>query len=436
MRIVRVIGGLLLLTLIYACTTEPEPKIDNKKQVDPSLYQFTAVDTHFLKRFSISQLGNPPKSASNQFADNISAAQFGKSLFFDTQLSRSGQFSCATCHQPEKYFTDGLKRSVAAGITRRSAPTVLGSAHSPWQFWDGRKDSLWSQALGPIEDPNEYNTSRTEYVRKIIQKYPVEYQTVFGDLEQDFIGKLPEHASPHGDETSRNNWQALDQNTQSKINLVFTNAGKAMMAYQRQLKLPKSRFDRFIDALIANQHNKLAQILSAEEVTGLRLFVGKANCASCHNGPLFTNYEFHNIGAPDPLDQPVELGRHQGVKSLMSDEFTCLSEWSDAKENECAEIRFLKTSGAELVGALKTPSLRNIAETAPYMQFGQLENLKQVIAHYNDPTPPVFNRKQHPSRPHFDIMPLKLSEQEILALESFLGTLTSPLPKDDPWWGL
>ena len=407
-----------------------------KKIQDLKLYQFTKVDTQFLKRFSISQLGEPPASAGNRLADDRSAAQLGKSLFFDKSLSKDGNVSCTSCHQPRLYFTDGLKRSKAAGITRRSAPTVLGAAHSPWQFWDGRKDSLWSQALGPIEDANEYNTSRTEYVRKILQKYPDEYQLVFGDIKLDFIERLPEKASPAGDEESRVNWQALSKDTQSKINRVFSNAGKAMMAYQRQLKIPKARFDLFIDALVANQPDQLAEIFSAEEVQGLRLFVGKANCASCHNGPLFTNYEFHNIGAPDPKDQPVELGRHEGVKSLLSDEFTCLSEWSDANKNDCAEMRFLKTRGTELVGALKTPSLRNIAATAPYMQFGQFDNLKQVIAHYNQPTPPVYNREQHPSRPHFDIMPLKLSEQESLALESFLKTLTSPLPKDDPWWGL
>ena len=429
----------LVALLVNACSSESETsqsiKTVNINQ-DKSMYQFTDVDVQFLKRFLITQLKSPPSSISNKVADNEKAAQLGKKLFFDNGLSRSGNFSCASCHQPELYFTDGLKLSKAAGETRRSAPTVLGSAYSPWQFWDGRKDSLWSQALGPVEDVNEYNTSRVEYIRKLLQKYPAEYQSIFGKIDLEFIQQLPAIASPLGDQEAQKNWQSLNHKTQSQVNRVFSNAGKAMMAYQRRLKLPESKFDKFVQALLSNQISQLPDILTPQEVQGLRLFVGKANCASCHNGPLFTNYEFHNIGAPDPKERPVELGRFQGVKSLVNDEFTCLSEWSDADKQDCMEMRFLKTSGTELVGALKTPSLRNIAATAPYMQFGQFESLKEVIGHYNDPTPPVYNREQHPSRPHFDIMPLKLNEQEVLALESFLRSLTSPLPKEDPWWGM
>ncbi|MCW9016791.1 MAG: hypothetical protein OQJ89_07495, partial [Kangiellaceae bacterium] len=290
MPFTRALCYLSSLIILNACSPDSGSPDDVKDITDPELYQFTEVDIQFLKRFSISQLGEPPASISNKFADDKNAAQLGKSLFFDKSLSKSGNFSCATCHQPTLYFTDGLKRSKAAGTTRRSAPTVLGAAHSPWQFWDGRKDSLWSQALGPIEDVNEYDTSRTAYVRKVLQKYANEYQTVFGKIKLDFIKQLPEHASPAGNEESRNNWQSLDKKTQSQINQVFSNTGKAMMAYQRQLQIPESRFDLFIETLPTNQPHRLAEIFSAEEVRGLRLFVGKANCASCHNGPLFTNY--------------------------------------------------------------------------------------------------------------------------------------------------
>ncbi|WDE07893.1 c-type cytochrome [Thalassomonas viridans] len=419
------------------------------------IYTFTGADIEFLAQFSLSRLKPLPPAASNRLADDLRAAQLGKKLFFDESLSRNKQVSCRTCHQPELYFTDGKKVSLGVGLTFRGSPTLLGAAYSPWQFWDGRKDSLWSQALGPVEDSHEFNTSRGEYVRALLRAYPALYQEVFGPLDEETLpqklAQLTLPASPLGNEAQIKRWQALPEALQTWVNRVFSNAGKAIMAYERRLQLPRARFDYFIDALVAeddlNQEAKpvlpawgadktAAQLFSPSEVRGLRLFVGKGNCASCHNGPLFTNYEFHNIGAPEPLDNRVELGRYQGVKLLAQDEFTCLSAFSDADKGACDEMRFLKVSGPELVGALKTPTLRNIAKTAPYMQFGQFASLKEVIGHYNQPSPPVYNRQLHPNRPHFDILPLKLTEEEIADLQAFLQTLTSPLPKEDPWWGL
>jgi cytochrome c peroxidase len=174
--------------------------------------------------------------------------------------------------------------------------------------------------------------------------------------------------------------------------------------------------------------------MSADEVAGLRLFMGPARCASCHNGPLFSNHEFHNIGAPEADTRRVDLGRHAGVRQLQASGFSCLSRWSDARPSQCEEMRFLKTQGPELVGAFKTPSLRNVAATAPYMQAGQFTTLEAVLAHYNAPKPPYFDPAQHPNRPHFDILPLQLGEAQIHQLIAFLGTLSSPVPADDRWW--
>lgn len=429
---------LIVSCLIIASCAEnnAEFKAKHEHQSDESIYKFTPADVQFLSSFSTEKLGQPPASNSNKYANNEKAARLGLKLFFNNQLSRSEQFSCASCHQPNKFFTDGLQFSKAAGITSRNSPTIVGAAYSPWQYWDGRKDSLWSQALAPIEDHNELATSRVEYVRKLIAYYEKDYQDVFGVTDFTFTKSLPKTASPLGDEVAQENWRNINEDTKRQVNKIFSNAGKAMMAYQRKIKLPQSRFDQFIAALVKGEKKSLPQLMSTSEVNGLRLFVGKANCASCHNGPLFTNYEFHNVGAPDLDNRPVELGRFAGVKTLVNDEFTCLSEWSDANKSNCEEMRFLKTKGPELVGALKTPTLRNISETAPYMQFGQFESLQQVLAHYNQPNPPVYNMDQHPSRPHFDILPLKLTQQELVDLENFLGTLTSPLPQEDIWWGL
>lgn len=219
------------------------------------------------------------------------------------------------------------------------------------------------------------------------------------------------------------------------MNRVFAQLGKVIMAYERRLSLPPARFDRFVNAAENGvEKGRLRNLLTEDEVRGMRLFMGKANCASCHNGPLFTNFEFHNIGAPEADRKDVDLGRYEGVAKLQDNNFTCLSPFSDADPEECEEMRFLKKQGPELVGAFKTPSLRNVAETAPYMQAGQLATLDDVIDHYNTPTPPFYDREQHPNRPHFDILPLKLTEEEQAQLAAFLETLTSPIPDNDQWW--
>lgn len=406
---------------------------ENKTKND--VYSFTEADINFLKHFSLSNLPTIPQAPGNKVADNIDAARLGKKLFFDTRLSKNGKVSCASCHAPDKYFTDGLALSQGVGETARSAPSLLGVAWSPWQYWDGRKDSLWSQSLGPIEHPNEMAMDRSGFVRKVLSLYRKEYEKIYGSLKNyRSFKKLPKKASPIGNKKAQKRWQKLSPKKRDQLNRAFTNVGKLFMAYQRQLRFPPSRFDNFIDALQEKDNENYRSILDDNEIQGLRLFMGKANCSSCHNGPLFTNFEFHNIGAPEHDEKRVDLGRYNGVLELVNDEFTCLSRWSDAKDGECEEMKFLKKSGPELVGAFKTPTLRNIAATAPYMQSGQFKNLEEVLAHYNLPKPPYYDREQHPNRPHFDILPLRLNDQELEQVIAFLSTLTSPFPQDDFWW--
>ena len=422
-QMTRILGIAIFSLIVVAC-----------EQKSPPIYTFTEQDVEFLKEFSLSSLGPIPAAPSNSKADDLEAARLGHKLFFDKRFSSNSEVSCASCHQPEKYFTDGLKRSQAVGTVKRNAPSVLTSARSSWLFWDGRKDSLWSQALGPFEDTAEHNLARTRVVQLLARYHRKDYERVFGELPSDsVIEAFPSQATPLGSEQQQALWQSLKSTEQETINRVFSNLGKSLMAYQRKLRLTPSPFDQFIDEL-ANGETDLSQYLTPSQVSGLRLFVGKANCASCHNGPLFTNFEFHNIGAPESDTENVDLGRYLGVAQLSQDEFTCLSAYSDAKPSDCLEMRFLKRQGPELVGAFKTPSLRNVTKTAPYMQTGQFAELAQVIEHYNLPTPPYYDRQQHPNRPHFDILPLKLTEKEKEDLIAFLGSLTSPIPEDNVWW--
>ncbi|MBL4671685.1 MAG: hypothetical protein JKX81_05455 [Arenicella sp.] len=412
--------------------TDSSSNAETEVQID---YEFTPADIAFLSTFSLDALPPLPVSAGNKYADSVDAAKLGQQLFFDKRLSHNRKISCASCHQPHLFFTDGRAKAKALGISQRSTPTLLGAAWSPWQYWDGRKDSLWAQALGPIEHPDEMGISRTALAKKIIKYYPDQYQAIFGNLDNTKpIRRASKKATPLGNKRSIKEWNKLIPDTQDQITRIFANTGKALMAYQRMLKTPHSRFDSFIHALQQGDEVQYRQQFSVDEVRGMRLFMGKANCASCHNGPLFTNFEFHNIGAPEADESNVDLGRYSGVTNLIQDEFTCLSKWSDADQSQCEEMTFLKRSGPELVGAFKTPTLRNISVTSPYMQSGQFPTLRKVIEHYNRPVPPYYDREQHPNRPHFDILPLKLSEEEIQQLLAFLNTLTSEYPEQDIWW--
>jgi cytochrome c peroxidase len=157
-------------------------------------------------------------------------------------------------------------------------------------------------------------------------------------------------------------------------------------------------------------------ILTADEEAGLRLFIGRANCTQCHNGPLFTNNEFHNTGVAARAELPQDRGRMSGASAVMSDEFNCKSKWSDAKPEQCKELDFIVTNSHELERAFKVPSLRNVAERAPYMHAGQIATLEDVVNHYN--TAPAAPNG------HTELRPLKLNPKELRQLASFLRTLS------------
>jgi cytochrome c peroxidase len=201
---------------------------------------------------------------------------------------------------------------------------------------------------------------------------------------------------------------------------VYANIGKAIAAFERRIGFTPSRFDRYVETELAGRTHTAADALSPDEEAGLRLFIGKANCSTCHNGPLFTDNHFHNTAVPPSADvATIDSGRVVGVRQAVSSEFNCTSRYSDAKSEDCDELRFAVTEGEELVRAYKTPSLRGVAERAPYMHAGQLTTLTDVVSHYNRAPAAPFG--------HSELKPLKLSDAERRQIEAFLRTLSSPL---------
>lgn len=371
-----------------------------------------------LRSLSLASLGPVPADPSNRYGDDSAAARLGHQLFFDTRLSVTGQVACATCHQPDKDFQDGLALGKGVGTTGRRTMPVAGTAHSPWQFWDGRADSQWAQALGPLESAVEHGGDRTQYAHLIAAEYRERYEAVFGRLPD--LGGLPGRAGPVADSARARAWERIPAAKRDEITRVYANIGKAIAAYERRIAFAPSRFDRYVEAELAGRPHTAASALTRDEEAGLRLFIGKANCVNCHNGALLTDNHFHNTGVAVPdVALPPDSGRATGVRQVLAGEFNCTSRFSDAKAEDCQELRFVVADGHELVRAYKAPSLRNVANRAPYMHAGQLATLADVVAHYNRAPAAPFG--------HSELRPLRLSRDEEGQIVAFLRTLTAPL---------
>jgi cytochrome c peroxidase len=380
--------------------------------------RWTPEERETMRSLSLVALGPLPADPSNRYADDSAAARFGHSLFFDTRMSSTGAVACATCHMPDREFQDGRRLAEGVGITARRTMPIAGTAHSAWQFWDGRADSQWGQALGPLESPVEHGGDRTQYARLVATEYREAYEAVFGRLP-DMAG-LPEHAGPVADTVRAGAWKRIPAARQEEITRVYANIGKAIAAYERRIGFAQSRFDRYVEAELAGRAHTPEDSFSRDEEAGLRLFIGKASCVNCHNGSLFTDDHFHNTGVPFPATAlPPDSGRITGVRQAIAGEFSCTSRYSDAKPEDCEELRFAVTEGEELVRAYKTPSLRNVAERAPYMHAGQSATLEDVVAHYNRAPAAPFG--------HSELKPLRLSKDEQRQLVAFLRTLSGPL---------
>lgn len=384
----------------------------------PALLRLSPDEIAHARALTLPEQPRAPADPSNRFADDPRAAQFGQALFLDARLSSNGQVSCATCHRPESAFADDQIFSRGLGATTRNTPSLLGSGWSRWFFWDGRSDTHWGQALSPLLDPTEQGLTRTELAAQVRRHHQAQYEAVFGRLPA--VPTAPP-AGPEGTPQAQAAWRALSARQRQTVDQVLANLGKALAAFQRTLYPAPARFDRFARALADGREADAQRIFNRDEVQGFRLFVGSARCIQCHNGPMFSNYQFHNTGLHD-----TELAQHQGHKRGMAlaraSDFSCLGAHSD-DTGQCPS-RFVGPSRDIVAGAFKTPTLRNVARTAPYMRTGELATLDEVIAHYD-------TGSRTPGRPGVignELPRLFLSRQEREQIKAFLMTLTSEHP--------
>ncbi len=335
----------------------------------------------------------PPwqRDPSNRVSGHPPAIAFGERLFNDRRLSGSGNLACATCHQPQRAFTDGMTVAHGAAAGTRNTPTLVNLRWQRWFGWDGAHDNLWAQSLRPIVDPRELagDFPRLAALVRTDPDLAAAYRSAFGA------------DPPAGDEA------------------LAVDIGKALAAYQETLVTARTPFDAYRDALARGDAAAAAKYPAAA-ARGARLFVGKGRCNVCHLGPAFTNGEFQDIGIPFFVaGGGVDRGRYGGIRRLQASRFNLLGPYSDDPSRSTATATRHVTVEHRNFGEFKVPSLREVARTPPYMHNGSLATLREVVRHYST---------LDLDRVHADggllLRPLELSPAEIDDLVAFLESLS------------
>jgi cytochrome c peroxidase len=338
------------------------------------------------------------KDPSNRVSGKREAVEFGERLFFDNRLSGSGKFSCGTCHVPERNWTDNQTRGAAVAQMDRNTPTLMNMRLGRWFGWDGASDSLWAQSIRPMLDPRELGAN-ARHVADVVrndEQFSCRYQRAFG-------------APP----------SAADDEA------VLVDIAKALAAFQETLDSAPTPFDKFRDAL-ARGERIAPWTYSDSAQRGLKIFIGKGNCTTCHTGPTFTNGEFHDTGlshfaAPGRVDP----GRHGGIKRVTSSRFNLLGPYNDDPARATATGTRHVALEHRNFGEFRVPSLRNATFTAPYSHDGQLASLADVVRHYSE---------LNIDRLHADgeqlLKPLRLTPREQTDLVVFIESLT---PYGNAW---
>ena len=408
-RLLSFIGKMIIVNcvfILFVVTVNSAPSTTDT-------LQWSHAEINQLKQLSLKNLPQLNSDPSNKYLHDPEAIKFGKDLFNDKRMSTNLSVACASCHIQEKAFTD--KRNIALGIRIgvRNTPSLLNVAQQNWFFWDGRKDSLWSQALGPLENPAEHAFSRLQMIHFIANDatYRKRYEQIFPQKlpSSKVLSELPAKGSPNGNIEELISWKKLPKETKKRVNRVFSNIGKAIAAYVFTIKSKPTQFDRFVDAL---QHTGHSPVMDKAAQRGLKLFIGRANCANCHSGALFSNKEFHNIGT-GILGK--DNGRSEIINEVKYDVFNCLGEFSDATPEQCMELKYMGTDSHALAGAYRTPSLRGVAKTAPYMHDGRFKSLQEVLNYYAG----IDKEKAMQT----DLPPMSLSAQDQADIIRFLQTL-------------
>ena len=333
------------------------------------------------ERAAIASLGPwPPaqtRDASNRLSGRADAVALGEALFHSTRLSTVGGLRCATCHEPWRRFTDGRALALGAETGGRHTPSLLNVRLQRWFGWDGANDSLWSQSIRPMLDPREMRSDASRIAAALREDAALErlYSTAFG------------RGPPADDEAA------------------LVDVGKALAAYEETLTSERTPFDALRDAIVRGDADAAARYPAAAR-RGLRLFVGRGGCIACHSGANFSDGEFHRSrivsrlpgGAPDN-------GRTLGVAKLLASPYSRSGRFSDDASASAMPVPLAQA------GAFRTPGLREVETTAPYMHDGSVANLCDAVL---------------PHATTEGTAPAVLSSAERRDVVAFLRTLSAP----------
>ena len=337
----------------------------------------------------------PALDPGNAWAGRPESVALGQRLFFEPRLAPDARLACASCHLPSQAFADGQARSHGRSELDRNAPSLWNAVHQRWWGWDGAADSLWSQALRPLQDPREL-ASTPAHLRRLLA----------GDADLACRWRRSFGAPPPDDD------DAL---------LVLT--AKALGAFVGSLVSATTPFDRFRDALARADAVAAARYPAAAK-RGLQLFVGRGRCHLCHAGPLFSNGEFADIGAGFFIRPGVvDSGRHGGIQALQSSSHNLLSPAADAPAEAATKTRHVYLQHRNF-GEFKVPSLRNVAQTAPYLHDGRIATLAGVVRHYSE-----LNLERLHADGERILEPLHLTPAETRDLLAFLRSLNDPMAR-------
>ena len=382
-RLAAGLAGFSIAVFLLSGIAAPAPALD-----------FTAEEERRILRHGPWPPASQP-DPSNRVSGEAAAIDFGRVLFFDPRLSSSGTVSCATCHPPDRAWTDGLPRSRGHRTVDRNAPGLFNLRFNRWFGWDGAQDSLWAQNLRPLLDRREMGIGPGGAARLVRsdRELACGYQRAFGE-------------APGADDAR-----------------VFVDLGKTLAAFLETQVTGRTPFDEFRDALVRSDAAGQARYPAAA-ARGLRLFVGRGNCAFCHFGPAFTNGEFADAGGPHFIEPGrVDPGRYGGIRKLRQSPYTLLGHFNDdAGRSTAAKTRYVDLRQSNF-GEFRVPGLRNVALTGPYMHAGSLATLADVVHHYST----LDEERLHAGGERI-LRRLDLSAREQADLVAFLETLTEREP--------
>jgi cytochrome c peroxidase len=370
---------------------------------------------------TLGPLGDVPAESTNRYANDPASAVFGQRLFFEKSYSHglavadpvlgkvgdTGQVACASCHDTTSYYTDTRSHpnSTSLGVnwTARNAPSLVNVAYNQWMSWGGKDDSLWSQSAVLCENASAFGGNRLEYAHMLYRKYRADYDAIF-----------PVPLDPALDPNAPDKTRFPDQG-KPKASPTATDGPWEMMA-------PADR--DIINTIMANVQNDYTALSPAAK-RGLRLFIGKAACVDCHSGPTLSDHKFHNTGIPQVgINLPrVDNGRYDDLQKTLASAFTGAGKFSDDQAGGMAKLAGMQVT-EDLKGLFRTPMLRQVSNTGPYMHTGSLLTLEDVVQFYNwGGGTADFAGTKNPS-----MVPLLLSNDDLTDLVAFLNSLTGEPP--------